>query len=114
MLSAFVLPFLQQACLTALICWELCFLQTRNIYCLLSNSLTNACRFGLSALRSSSNILFTNGIYDPFTACGPTVNLSDSITATVYGKQAALWLSQSFETGAALPALFRHILLSAH
>ena len=47
-----------------------------------------ACRFGLSALRSASNILFTNGIYDPYTACSPTVNLSDTITAIVYGKQA--------------------------
>jgi len=44
------------------------------------------CRFGLSSLRSSSNIFFTNGIYDPFTACGPTVNISDTITATIYGR----------------------------
>ena len=49
-----------------------------------------ACRFGLSALRSASNILFTNGIYDPYTACSPTVNLSDTITAIVYGKQASV------------------------
>ena len=45
------------------------------------------CRFGLSSLRSSSNIFFTNGIYDPFTACGPTVNISDTITATIYGRE---------------------------
>lgn len=49
---------------------------------------TNACRFGLSALRASSNILFTSGSYDPFTACSPTVNLSDTITAVMYGRAA--------------------------
>ena len=44
------------------------------------------CRFGLSALRASSNIFVTNGIYDPYTACGPTVNISDTITVAIYGK----------------------------
>jgi hypothetical protein len=43
------------------------------------------CSFGLSAVRQSSNIFFTNGIYDPFIACGPTVNISATITAAVYG-----------------------------
>ncbi|DBA69290.1 TPA: hypothetical protein ACH3X2_012961 [Trebouxia sp. C0005] len=43
-----------------------------------------AYNFGLSAVRQSSNIFFTNGIYDPFVACGPTVNISATITAAVY------------------------------
>ncbi|KAL3145923.1 hypothetical protein ABBQ38_015287 [Trebouxia sp. C0009 RCD-2024] len=43
-----------------------------------------AANFGLSALRQSSNIFFTNGIYDPFIACGATKNISDTITAFVY------------------------------
>ncbi|KAL0046716.1 hypothetical protein WJX82_008183 [Trebouxia sp. C0006] len=43
-----------------------------------------AYNFGLSAVRQSSNIFFTNGIYDPFIACGPTVNISATITAAVY------------------------------
>ena len=45
-----------------------------------------ACSFGLSAVRQSSNIFFTNGIYDPFIACGPTVNISSTIIAAVYGE----------------------------
>ena len=32
-------------------------------------------------------LLYTNGVYDPFIACGPTVDISDTITAQVYGKQ---------------------------
>lgn len=44
------------------------------------------CSFGLSAVRQSSNIYFTNGVYDPFIACGPTVDISDTITTQVYGK----------------------------
>ncbi len=43
------------------------------------------CSFGLSAVRQSSNIFFTNGNYDPFIACGPTVNISATIIAAVYG-----------------------------
>ncbi|DBA80617.1 hypothetical protein WJX77_006015 [Trebouxia sp. C0004] len=43
-----------------------------------------AYNFGLSAVRQSSNIFFTNGIYDPFIACGPTVNISATITVAVY------------------------------
>ena len=43
------------------------------------------CSFGLSAVRQSSNIYFTNGVYDPFIACGPTVDISETITAQVYG-----------------------------
>lgn len=43
-----------------------------------------AYNFGLSAVRQSSNIFFTNGEYDPFIACGPTVNISATIIAAVY------------------------------
>ena len=43
------------------------------------------CSFGLAALRQSSNIFFTNGNYDPFIACGATVNISSTIIASVYG-----------------------------
>ncbi|DBA71820.1 TPA: hypothetical protein ACH3X2_010973 [Trebouxia sp. C0005] len=43
-----------------------------------------AYNFGLSAIRQSSNIFFTNGIYDPFIACGPTVNISATITVAVH------------------------------
>ena len=44
--------------------------------------------FGLSAIRQSSNIFFTNGLYDPFIACGPTKDITDTITAFVFGKPA--------------------------
>lgn len=43
-----------------------------------------AYNFGLAALRQSSNIFFTNGNYDPFIACGATVNISSTIIASVY------------------------------
>ena len=57
-----------------------------NMYtCCCCNSGNCVCSFGLAAIRQSSNIFFTNGIYDPFTACGPTVNISDTITTASYG-----------------------------
>lgn len=42
------------------------------------------CSFGLSAIRQSSNILFTNGFLDPWSACVPSTNISDAVTVGLH------------------------------
>ncbi len=43
------------------------------------------CSFGLSAIRQSSYIFFTNGFLDPLSACIPSTNISNTVTVALHG-----------------------------
>ncbi len=47
--------------------------------------ITCNCSFGLSAIRQSSNIFFTNGFLDPLSACIPSTNISETVTVALHG-----------------------------
>ncbi len=48
------------------------------------------CSTGLSAIRQSSNLFFTNGIVDPYSACAPSQNITDTVTVALYGESLSI------------------------